>query len=557
MNKGYKNVALRQLRDQQIKYAPRDRKLDQANRAETLISEIDPNKQYPVDYIYYRLTDFRPEQPSVGSLLPGKSAAEDLRLMVEDLSDAADVSVDTVPEEVLTVEQLSDRFNVSTKTISRWRKQGLVSRKFLFEGRKRVGFLRSSVERFVKDNPDRIERGRHFSQLTEAEKLEIIDRARRLASAGGTPSEVAKRVAAKMGRSVETIRYTLKHHDDEQPKEAVFPRGTGPLTESAKQIIYGEYRHGVSVDRLSEKHGRTRASIYRVINEIRFRHITELPLDCIYNEDFEKPELEEDILGEMPPHEKAARKVRVPAGLPTYLASLYEMPLLTREQEYHLFRKFNFLKNKALKIRETLDEQRPKSSDMDAIEQLYDQASDVKNLIVQSNLRLVVSIAKRHVAVTEDFFELVSDGNMSLIRAAEKFDYSRGNKFSTYCSWAIMKNFARTIPVEFRHRDRYRTSLDEYFTTRVDERSDQYEQEMAQQTREKQIDKILHRLDEREQKIIIRRFGLDHSREPQTLKEVGEELGVTKERIRQIEARALNKLKTAARDYNFDLPETN
>jgi len=557
MNKGYQNVALRQIRDQQVKYAPKDRKLEQANRAEKLISELEPEKQYPADYLYYRLTDFRPESPNTGLLVSGEAAAHDLRLMVEDLSDAADVSVENVPEEVFTVEQLSDRFSVSTKTISRWRKQGLVSRKFLFDGRKRVGFLRSSADRFVRENPERIERGRQFSQLSEDEKAEIIDRARRLASAGGAPSEVAKRIADKMNRSVETVRYTLKHHDDQQPELAVFPRGTGPLTESAKQIIYGEFRHGVSVERLAEKHGRTRASIYRVVNEIRYRNVMELPLDIMYNDDFEKSELVDEILGPLPEAEKPSRKVRIPSGLPTYLASLYEMPLLTREQEYHLFRKFNFLKYRALKLRDSLDPQRPKSSDMDAIEQLYEQASEVKNLIVQSNLRLVVSIAKRHVGVTEDFFELVSDGNMSLIRAAEKFDYSLGNKFSTYCSWAIMKNFARTIPVEFRHRDRFRTSLDEYFSTRVDERSDLYEQEVAQKQREKQIDKILHRLDEREQKIIIRRFGLDHSKEPKTLKEVGEELGVTKERIRQIEARALNKLKTAARDFNFELPETN
>ena len=88
---------------------------------------------------------------------------------------------------------------------------------------------------------------------------------------------------------------------------------------------------------------------------------------------------------------------------------------------------------------------------------------ETKNQIVQANLRLVVSIAKRHVSASDDFFGLVSDGNMSLIRAVEKFDYARGNKFSTYASWAIMKNFARTIPDEFKHRDRFRTSHDEMF----------------------------------------------------------------------------------------------
>jgi RNA polymerase primary sigma factor len=557
MNTSYKTEGLRQLRDQQVRYAPRDKKVDQANRAERLINELELDKQYPLDYLLYRITDFRPEHSAFTALLAGKDARHDLRLMVEDLSDAADLPADAASEEVMTVEQLSGRFNVSTKTISRWRKQGLVSRRFLFDGRKRVGFLKSSVDRFVRENPDRIERGRHFSQLTEPEKAEIVDRARRLAAVGGTPSEVAKRVAAKMARSVETIRYTLKHYDEMNPDSAIFPRGTGPLSESAKQVICNEYRSGVSVERLSEKHGRTRASIYRVINEIRYQSIMELPLDFIDHETFRDPKMRDEILGPMPEADRTVRKTRTPSGLPTYLASLYDVPLLTREQEYHLFRRFNYLKHEAMLIRDSLNPENPKASDMDEIERLYDLASDTKNLIVQSNLRLVVSIAKRHVGATDDFFELVSDGNISLMRAAEKFDFSRGNKFSTYCSWAVMKNFARTIPVEFRHRDRFRTSLDEYFMTRVDDRTDLYEQEVAQQQRQRQIGKILNRLDEREQKIIVRRFGLDHSREPQTLKEVGEELGVTKERIRQIEARALSKLKLAAQEFKFELPEVN
>jgi RNA polymerase primary sigma factor/RNA polymerase sigma factor len=182
-------------------------------------------------------------------------------------------------------------------------------------------------------------------------------------------------------------------------------------------------------------------------------------------------------------------------------------------------------------------------------------AVEVKNRIVQSNLRLVVSIAKRHVSQTEEFFGLISDGNMSLIRAAEKFDFARGNKFSTYASWAIMKNFARTIPHEFKHRDRFRTSTDEMFGATEDSRKGLYEQESAQNLRESQVGRILSRLDEREQQIIISRFGLDHTEEPMTLKQVGAQMGVTKERIRQIEARALSKLRMAAQEERIELPE--
>ena len=80
---------------------------------------------------------------------------------------------------------------------------------------------------------------------------------------------------------------------------------------------------------------------------------------------------------------------------------------------------------------------------------------------------------------------------MSLMRAVEKFDFARGYKFSTYASWAIMKNFARTIPDEHRHRDRFRTSQAEMFTATEDDRSDQFEQESSQTQREAQVERIL------------------------------------------------------------------
>jgi RNA polymerase primary sigma factor/RNA polymerase sigma factor len=297
--------------------------------------------------------------------------------------------------------------------------------------------------------------------------------------------------------------------------------------------------------------------MYRVINEMRARRIMELPLDFIPNPQFARSSLERSIMSEMPDSEVAAKKTRLPAGLPPYLASLYEVPLLNREQEGHLFRKFNYLKYKATKLRKQLDPARAKSSLMDEIEALYDAAVAMKNQIVRANLRLVVSIAKRHVGQADNFFELVSDGNMSLMRAVEKFDFARGNKFSTYASWAIMKNFARTIPDEHRHRDRFRTSHSEMFYSTEERRSDQYEQESAQSQREVQIGKILECLDEREQKIIISRFGLDYDQEPQTLKEVGAEMGVTKERVRQLEARAMNKLRVAAEEEKIDVPGPN
>ncbi len=554
MNSAYSHPVLRQLRDQQVRFAPREKQLEQANRAERLLSEIEPAHVYPYDYLCYRITDYRPTS-FANMKLTGEQASHDLRLFVEDLTDAAAVPADAAGEEVLTVEEMAKRFNVSTKTISRWRQQGLVSRRFVFDGRKRLGFLRSSVDRFVGENTERVSRGSNFSQMSETERDEIVSRARRLAAANGCPSEVARRIAKKMNRSVETIRYTLKQFEQDHPDLAIFPSSTGPLSDETKQKIYEQYRRDVSADELAKRYCRTKTSIYRIINEMRANRILDLPLDYMSNPYFGREGAEKAIFGPMPGLDQPApKKARLPSGLPPYLASLYEVPLLTRGQEGYLFRKFNYLKYKATKLREKLDPAHARSSAMEEIENLYDQAVTVKNQIVRANLRLVVSIAKRHVGPSDNFFELVSDGNMSLIRAVEKFDYARGNKFSTYASWAIMKNFARTIPDELRRRDRFRTSQSEMFGTTADRRSDQYGQESAQSQRVVQIGHILEKLDEREQKIIISRFGLDHAQEPLTLKEVGQEMGVTKERVRQIEARALAKLRQAAHDEKIEVP---
>ena len=231
--------------------------------------------------------------------------------------------------------------------------------------------------------------------------------------------------------------------------------------------------------------------------------------------------------------------------MPPYLASLYDVPLLSREQEAHLFRKMNFLKYRALKLRDALDPLKASGATLDEIDRLLEEALVVKNQIIRANLRLVVSIAKKHVGRSDNFFELVSDGNMSLIRAVEKFDYARGNKFSTYASWAIMKNFIRSIPIENHRRDRFVTGHDDLFEAAADNRTDEHEYESTQRRMRDAVKGMLGRLDDRERRIIISRFGLDGVGE-QTLEQLGRELGVTKERVRQLEARAQNKLRKIA-----------
>lgn len=549
----YRNPALRQLRDQQIRYAPREVRLKQLERAERLLGELDPRQSYPYPELCERITSYRPElYPDL--VVTGSEAAHDLRCFVEDLSDSIDLRPDAVGEEVWTVEDVSQKFRVSTKTVSRWRERGLVSRRFKIGAKKRVGFLRSTVEQFVARNSAEVARGAEFSHLTVEELTKVIARARRLARVGANPTEVCRRLARKFHRSPETIRYTLKNHDRKHPEIAVFPDATEPLTEQQRRDIAREFRQGLAVEVLAERFGRTKTSIYRIAAEVRAEQLAEQPIDYMDCPDFHEPDAEETILQPPPATDRKASVIKPPPGLPPYLASLYAIPLLTREDEAYYFRKMNYLKFRAAEMRKSLDRLHPRAKDMDRIEEAIEAATEVKNFLIRSNLRLVVSIAKRHMKPNTSFFEMVSDGNMSLIRAIEKFDFTKGFKFSTYASWAIMKNYARSIPAENTQLDRFRTGNEELFQTSSDARGDALQDERINQRQRELILSILNHLDQREREIIIHRYGLSEEGAPLTLEQVGARFGVTKERIRQLETRALRKMRKLALDEHLEIP---
>jgi len=316
------------------------------------------------------------------------------------------------------------------------------------------------------------------------------------------------------------------------------------------------------VEALAKNFKRTRSSMYRVLNEIRAARLLEHPVEYIPHESFNDPSQESEILAPMPGQaefDAARRSMRIPKDAPPELAALYQMPLLTKDQEQHQFRKMNFLKHKANRL---LEEMRTDSGrvnthalrteKLDEVEALLAQANRVKDLLINCNMRLVVSIAKRHSGQTDNFFELLSDGNISLMRAVEKFDYSRGNKFSTYASWAVMKNFARSIPEEKTRRERYQTGNEELFDAAPDRRTDEQEVVQAAEQATHKVNRLLDYLDPREREIIRLRAGLDNN-EGMTLEKIGEKLGITKERVRQLNVRAMKKLRGLVEGQKDDM----
>lgn len=311
---------------------------------------------------------------------------------------------------------------------------------------------------------------------------------------------------------------------------------------------------GETVESLRLSLGLGRAAVQDLLVRARVDRLMQADCEFIDSDEFHEAGAEERICGEEAPEAPPVGRVRIPDGIPSYLADLYRVPLLTREQEQYLFRRMNFRKYQFCELRGQLPSGRARRRLLERLESLLAEVTELKNHLIRSNLRLVVSIAKKFVKQSDGFYELVSDGNISLIRAVERFDYRRGNKFSTYASWAILKNFTRTIPAEARRLDRFRTGNDEVFSQTVENPRSFVSDEKVNSLQKGVIRELLSELDGREQKVIAFRYGLGEGLEPETLEQVGWRLGVTKERVRQIEVRTLEKLRRIAERRAFEIP---
>ncbi|MCR4617759.1 MAG: RNA polymerase sigma factor RpoD [Lachnospiraceae bacterium] len=312
----------------------------------------------------------------------------------------------------------------------------------------------------------------------------------------------------------------------------------------------------------------------------------------------------------------------VPDGVSTedpvkmYLKEIGKVPLLTADEEIELAKKMEAGDEATAKIDEAkaayeeIEDKKSRKAtklakDIAAMQKAIDDGEAAKKRLAEANLRLVVSIAKRYVGRGMLFLDLIQEGNLGLIKAVEKFDYTKGYKFSTYATWWIRQAITRAIadqartiripvhmvetinklirvsrqllqekgrepmpeeiaeemniPVE-RVREILKISQEPVsLETPIGEEEDSHLGDFIQDDNvpapadaatatllREQLNKVLDTLAEREQKVLRLRFGLDDGK-ARTLEEVGKEFNVTRERIRQIEAKALRKLRHPSR----------
>jgi RNA polymerase primary sigma factor len=529
----------------QMEFTPQDARLAQIQSAEELLHAIDPAKAYPWDFLVHRITGYRP-RIYTEDLFAGVAIQHDLGLLIEQVSDTLDVRTDQLAEPVLDIDDVCERFNVTSKTIQRWRRKGLPARRFVFaDGKRRVGFLLGSVERFFAGHKDQVTRGMNFSQVSDHEREEILRRARRLATfCHCCAPEISRRIARMMNRSPLTIQHTIRKHDQEHPDQAIFPHAAPELNDEERTQIVRGYRRGLALRSLARRVCRNRSAVYRVILEERLAKLNKRKVkfidDALYHQD-DAADTVETIAGQEELVAPAARPEdsRVPRDLPPYLQELYRTPLLSPARERALFLKFNFHKFEFVTARRRLEPQFAKARDLAQLERLLRRAVDVKNQIVRANLRLVVSVARKHLRAGLSLMELVSEGNITLMRAVEGFDFHRGHRFSTYATLALMKGFARTVPQLLAGRKA--TGAGEELLAQVPDRRPSTSTDRLFDREE--VRQLLGRLTDRERSVVLAHYGLDGYDEPATFEQVGRRMGLSRQQVRQIEQGALAKMR--------------
>lgn len=264
--------------------------------------------------------------------------------------------------------------------------------------------------------------------------------------------------------------------------------------------------------------------------------------------DFASPDASSDIFADgllLPDLGDPMNRTKTP-DLPPHLARLCEAKLLSAEEEHLVFSRMNYLKFRANQLRQELSQESPDCWTVRRIEALLKAADWYRDRMVKSNMRLVISIVKKFVNIQNSFDDLLSDGIVALLRAVDKFDVGLGFRFSTYATQVVRRNSYRRVMDKQKERQRVTLSVHEPGIDISDEhRSPSMSEERWQELRGR-LSTMLDRLDRREKLIIRARFSLGGHRRIQTLQRLADKLGVSKERVRQLEKRALDKLRDMA-----------
>ncbi len=430
---------------------------------------------------------------------------------------------------------------VSPNTVWRWGAAGLPISFYALPDRSRTwGVRRAALKKFLASRPSRS--ARPSKRITEEQRRALLAEAHELAGQNVPRPEIVRRLAEGAGLPAASIRRLLRQ--ERSPAGDADGRLSAGLRRDGAAL--SKRRPGAGHRPALQPHARPR-SIARSTSAL-MEKVLSFRVKYIPNPVFAAPDAEEICLGDEKlftyPPEPPPDMLEPPEGIPPYLAELYGIPLLSREREKELFRKYNYIKYRAAMLQETIRRTGYRTGMLERFEELKEAAAQIRRILIRCNLRLVVSIAKRHIGPLAALSDLTSEGNLCLIRAVECYDFSREARFATYATWALTKHFARVVPEENYRMSAFVTGQQARLDAAGDARESSSERTELTEHIRAVLDRAIVHLTERERAIIASRYGT-RGQPAKTLEEIGQLIGLTRERVRQIEARALEKLRAA------------
>jgi hypothetical protein len=429
----------------QLRYAPPPRRLRQVDQAELLYWQIDPDQNYPPAFVTFRITGYRTDETVEPATLVGSAVRDDLIRLVDELACTLALPIESFDQPALTIEQLAEQLNVSTRTIKRYRKQGLFARYATHTTsrgpRKQVVFLPDSVDRFRTGRGEKLADAAAFERLPEADRQEIITRARRITSrVSVSPFRVSRHLAPRYGCHPETIRRMLINHDAHDPRFAIFRDYRAPLGDHDQRLIARAYHRGIPVRKIRERFACRADAIYRTVLLRRCENLRAIDLGYIASPTFELPDAEQVILG-----------TDLPRIMPTEAPVRGERPVIEAPIdatiEASLFARYNYLKCRAAAARDAMDPKQPTSAELDEAETLVRRAQRVRWRIERAFEPIVEAVVRRHHGSGRDVVDrtlgtLRRIGRRVFHRAINQFDVAKNNRFHTYLTYTLMRRFA-------------------------------------------------------------------------------------------------------------------
>ena len=544
---GFSNAEVRPL-EAAILYTPPNLRAAHITRLQRLISDLVPDRLYTFDYVFKAVTRFKPGANGE-AILRGRTLIRDLSSMARRITSERPIPAGKGTSPVVPMSRIARNARVSVSTVRRWSALGLPLCYYQMEnGRRSLAAPARSVRAFM---ARKAKRSRTYAgRLTDDERAEILARAKAYRKDSAlTPAMIIRLLVEGTGRSTATIRRVLRANESRRPRDKDRAAARG-LDEAEWRELIRLYTEGTPVRELANRYDKSVPVVYRILHEALLERAKAMTIKYIPSPEFGRPRAERVCLGSdglfTYPPELGEDAIEPPENVPPYLRDLYRIPLLERHEEKFLFRKYNYIKYRMAMLQEQIRERGYRTRLMEKFTEWARAAAQVRRILIRCNLRLVVSIAKRHTGPLMNLFELVSEGNVCLIRAVKCYDYRREARFATYATWALSKHFARVVPEENYRLSAFVTGRDEMLSTVGDPAADPRERQESLSHIRTVLARASSHLSDREREIVESHYGTN-GKPPKTLAEIGQAFGLTRERIRQIELRALSKLRSLIR----------